>query len=143
MAEAAPDRPARAVLAIVGAAAVLSFGDALIKLTSSDFVLWQVFILRSGMAVLAFLGAALLMRMPLTTTSRQLFWGLVRSLLLVLMLIAFVGITVLFQTSLARVIAADVATSTAGLDVTIGDLDIGWGGGITLSDLVVRLPGEA
>lgn len=65
------------------------------------------------------------------------------TLLLVLMLIAFVGITVLFQTSLARVIAADVATSTAGLDVTIGDLDIGWGGGITLSDLVVRLPGEA
>ncbi|MEM6896493.1 MAG: DMT family transporter, partial [Pseudomonadota bacterium] len=85
MAEAAPDRPTRAVLAIVGAAAVLSFGDALIKLTSSDFVLWQVFILRSGMAVLAFLGAALLMRVPLTTTSRQLFWGLVRSLLLVLM----------------------------------------------------------
>ncbi len=65
------------------------------------------------------------------------------AVLVILLLLGFVAISVVLQTSLPRTIASEVATSVAGLDVRIGDLDVGWGGGITLTDLEVRLPGEA
>ncbi len=64
-------------------------------------------------------------------------------LLLLLLSLAFVGVSVVLQTSLPRNIANGIATNLAGMDVRLGDLDIGWGGGVTISDLEVRLPGEA
>ncbi len=65
------------------------------------------------------------------------------TLLLIVLLIGFVAISVALQSSLPRSIAQEIATGLVGHDVSLGNLDIGWGGGVTITDLVVRLPGEA
>ena len=78
-----------AVTVIVFTVFALSLGDALIKLTSNNFVLWQIFIIRSSMAIpclvlyMAALSRASL-RMP-----TSLLWTVIRSLLLVTMWISY------------------------------------------------------
>lgn len=75
-----------AVAVILGTVLALSLGDALVKLTSDDFVLWQIFVVRSLIAlpILAALTAArspeALRHLPLAPG-----WTTLRSLLLVAM----------------------------------------------------------
>jgi hypothetical protein len=45
------DRQSRAIAAILIASFALSFGDAIVKLTSSSFVIWQIFVLRSALVL--------------------------------------------------------------------------------------------
>ena len=68
---------------------MLSFGDALVTLPSSSFVLWQIFVLRSAMALLALMVAWQAGFLRLVAGARDVFWGLVRSLLLVAMWVSY------------------------------------------------------
>ena len=72
----------RGVIAIVCAMFVLSFGDAIIKSVSSSFPLWQLYVLRSAMA-LPLLFIIIKARQPeLVLIPLSIKWTLLRSLLL-------------------------------------------------------------
>ncbi len=78
-----------AVAVIVATVLALSFGDALIKLTSNSFVIWQIFVIRSLIAI-----PCLLIFIKITAKEPFRFpdavvWTIVRSLLLVGMWISY------------------------------------------------------
>lgn len=77
----------------------LSLGDALIKLISSDFVIWQIFVLRSVIAIpilVVFLAIGASLKRP-----AALGWTAVRSLLLVMMWVAYYAALPHLQLSVA------------------------------------------
>jgi len=89
--KADPSTSALAVPAIVAAVFLMSAQDALVKFFSADFTLWQLHGLRSVIVLVllfTFYGAARL-RGPLQT--RSFFWPSLRSLLLVIMYVLFLG----------------------------------------------------
>ena len=63
----------------------LSLGDAFIKRFSSDFVLWQIFVLRSVIAVPCLLGFILVLDRDALRWPSAAVWVAVRSLCLVAM----------------------------------------------------------
>ena len=91
-------RTGRAALAIVTAVLALSLGDAVIKATSLSLPLWQIFVLRSALA-LPFLLWLVRRRGPIAFGS--LLWALVRSVLLVLMWLSYYMALPLMPLSLA------------------------------------------
>ena len=83
------DRPRRAIAAILLAVFALSLGDALIKRISADLPLWQIFVVRSAIA-LPVLALALKRRRPSAALwPGSLVWTAVRSLLLTAMWVAY------------------------------------------------------
>lgn len=85
-------------------------------------------------------------RMIVVEKRRGFFGRLLRKILafllvvLVLLLLGFVGITLVLRSSIPKDIASSVASGALRLDVALGDVDVGWDGDIDLTDLVVRLP---
>lgn len=78
-----------AISAILLAVLALSFGDALIKLSSVTFSIWQMFVLRSVIALVLVLGL-LAWRVPhLSRVPLAPFWAIARSLLLSVMWVAY------------------------------------------------------
>ena len=78
-----------AVGTIVFTVFALSLGDALIKLSSGDFVIWQIFVLRSALAIPC-LVIFMLVKAPATLRlPSAFFWTSVRSLLLVAMWVSY------------------------------------------------------
>lgn len=78
-----------AVGVIVCAVLALSLGDALIKMTSANFVIWQIFVLRS-LLVIPFLTAFIAIRTPgALRRPAAVWWTILRSLLLVLMWVCY------------------------------------------------------
>ena len=61
-------------------------------------------------------------------------------MVLVLLLVLLVGLTILLRSDLPRSLAESAATQALGLELTLGDLDIGWGGNITITDFSASLP---
>ena len=78
-----------AVAVIVLTVLALSLGDALIKFTSSEFVIWQIFILRSLIAIPCLILYIVIKERQVLTLPRALLWTSVRSLLLVSMWICY------------------------------------------------------
>jgi len=78
-----------AVATITAGVFALSLGDALIKLTSNSFVLWQVFVLRSCLALVVLLGGGLVLNSASLQPLIAPFWTTLRSLLLVIMWIFY------------------------------------------------------
>lgn len=81
--------PLLAIGSIVCAVFALSLGDALIKQTSADFSLWQLFVMRSIFAVPLLVGVVVFLVRRATIIPRALFWATVRSLMLAAMWIAY------------------------------------------------------
>ncbi|GHB21744.1 permease [Pseudovibrio japonicus] len=78
-----------AVATIIFTVLVLSLGDALIKFSSRNFVIWQIFVLRS-LLVLPVLLVYMRLRSPeILTIPPALGWAVLRSLLLVGMWVAY------------------------------------------------------
>ena len=67
----------------------LSLGDALIKMTSSSFAIWQIFVLRSIFALPMLLAIHQLSQNGVSLRPVHGFWTIVRSLLLVLMWVIY------------------------------------------------------
>jgi len=81
--------PVFAILSIVASVFALSLGDALIKQTSADYSLWQLFVMRSVFAVPILLVIILVAVRRATIIPRELFWATIRSLMLVVMWVAY------------------------------------------------------
>jgi drug/metabolite transporter (DMT)-like permease len=83
------DNVTLAVAVILATDLALSLGDAAIKRISADFVLWQIFVLRSIIAI-PILIAVIHLRSPSASLApRQLGWVVLRSLMLTLMWVAY------------------------------------------------------
>ena len=74
-----------AVSAIVFAVFALALGDALIKQSSIDFTLWQIFIVRSGIAIPFLISFVRIRTCETPIVPEKLFWTVLRSLILVFM----------------------------------------------------------
>ena len=68
---------------------VMALGDALVKYVSSDFSLWQIYVVRSLVAIPLIIGLLLLTTTPTQMMPRSLGWTAVRCLLLMGMWMAF------------------------------------------------------
>ena len=68
-----------AVGTIIFTVLVLSLGDALIKLTSGGFVIWQIFVIRSAVVVPVLLAVMLVFARRALTWPRALGWTSLRS----------------------------------------------------------------
>ncbi len=90
-----------AVAVIVFTVLALSLGDALIKFTSGDFVLWQIFVLRSVLVVPVLLAYLWLRNPTVLRIPAALGWTLLRSLLLVGMWVAYYAALPHIQLSVA------------------------------------------
>jgi len=83
------DRVPLAVGTIIFTVFALSLGDALIKQSSSQFVIWQIFVIRSVIAI-PFLVGYLAIRVPSALRLGHAFgWTTLRSLLLVVMWVCY------------------------------------------------------
>nr|WP_298523134.1 DMT family transporter [uncultured Halomonas sp.] len=91
----------RAVLAVIIAVMALSLGDAIIKATSLSLPLWQMYILRSALAVPVLWW--LTWRNGFTSFG-SLFWVIIRSALLVLMWLSYYASLPLMPLSLAAAV---------------------------------------
>ena len=92
-AAARPDRVALGVATMVATALAMSFGDAVVKLVSADFTVWQIYVARSALAI-PMIVALLAARRPRAVLPRALLpralgWAVLRSFLLMAMWIAF------------------------------------------------------
>lgn len=88
---ASGDHLGLAVGAILFSVFALSLGDALIKLSSNSFALWQIFVLRSVLAIPVLVGIGLAVLRGVSFWPVQPFWSLLRSLMLVAMWIVYYG----------------------------------------------------
>lgn len=83
------DRLYLAISAIVLTSLALSLGDALIKFASSDFAIWQIFVLRSCLVLPVLVIYLAVKRPELLAIPSAFLWTVVRSLLLVGMWISY------------------------------------------------------
>ena len=95
------DNPKLAVGVILLAVLTLAVGDALIKDVSTRLVLWQIFVLRSAVAVLVLLGILRFGFASVGLIPRALAWTIARSGLLVAMWIAYYAALPHLQLSIA------------------------------------------
>jgi drug/metabolite transporter (DMT)-like permease len=80
-----------AVASILASNLAFSLGDAAVKLISTNFVLWQIFVTRSIIAI-PLLIAIILLRFGATSlVPRHFGWVALRSLTLTLMLVAYLS----------------------------------------------------
>jgi drug/metabolite transporter (DMT)-like permease len=86
---ARPEKIARAVSTMVATTFAMSFGDAAVKYVSSDLTVWQLYVLRSALAVPLIIALLLLGAGPRRIAPLSPGWAAVRSLLLMLMWVAF------------------------------------------------------
>jgi drug/metabolite transporter (DMT)-like permease len=89
LAGARPDRVALGVATMIATAFAMSLGDALVKLVSADFTVWQIYVCRSAIALPLIALILLPGRRLRGMLPRALGWAVVRSLLLMGMWIAF------------------------------------------------------
>ena len=78
-----------AVAVILATDLALSLGDAAIKLISADFVLWQIFVFRSIIAIPVLIAIIRLRSRSASLVPRRLGWVALRSLMLTLMWVAY------------------------------------------------------
>lgn len=83
------DNIALAVFAIVFTALALSLGDALIKQISADFPLWQIFVIRSVIAVPVLIAVIKVRNRSGLLIPNNLGWAALRSLMLTFMWVAY------------------------------------------------------
>ena len=101
-----------AVSVIILTVLALSLGDALIKLTSGSFVIWQIFVLRSLIVIPALLGILAARAKGLPRLPDALGWVIVRSLMLV-------GMWICYYLSLPKLTLAAAAAAYYTLPIFI------------------------
>lgn len=84
-----PENIALGVSTIVATTLAMSFADALVKYVSSDFTVWQIYVLRSVLAIPLIVAISKLRPRPLEVMPVSVGWAYLRSLLLIMMWIAF------------------------------------------------------
>ena len=84
-----PDNIALAVSVIILTVLALSLGDALIKMTSGSFVIWQIFVVRSLFVIPILLGVLVIRARGKPLVPVALGWVVLRSLMLVGMWVCY------------------------------------------------------
>jgi drug/metabolite transporter (DMT)-like permease len=84
-----PDKVAIGVIVIVATVFTMALGDGLVKRISADFTLWQIYVLRSLVAIPITAAAFVLGRKRVAIRPRSIGWVFLRSMLLMIMWIAF------------------------------------------------------
>lgn len=90
-----PEKPTKtdnqilAIWVIIGTVFILSLGDALIKNVQSDLVLWQIFVIRSWIALIVLVTILGVKFRHVSLWPKNLFWTIIRSLLMGIMWIAY------------------------------------------------------
>lgn len=90
-----PDKPTKtdnqtlAIWVIIGTVFILSFGDAVIKNVHSDLVLWQIFVVRSWIALIVLLIILGVKFRHISLRPKDILWTLIRSFLMGIMWIAY------------------------------------------------------
>ncbi len=80
-----------AVASILASNLAFSLGDAAVKLISAEFVLWQIFVTRSVIAIPLLIGIIVLRFRLKSLMPRHFGWVALRSLMLTLMLVAYLS----------------------------------------------------
>ena len=88
-ARTATDNIKLAIGAILATSCALALGDAVIKQISTGFPLWQIFVLRSVVAIPALVGLAIVRRQAIAWMPAALGWTALRSLMLAVMWVAY------------------------------------------------------
>lgn len=88
-AETTRDNIPLAIAVILVTVLALSLGDALIKQTSASFILWQIFVLRSIIAIPVLVSIIRLRYASVSLKPRAMGWTSLRSLMLTLMWVAY------------------------------------------------------
>ena len=83
------DNVALAVAVILVTDLALSLGDAAVKLVSASFVLWQIFVIRSAIAIPVLVGMMRARSRILSLAPRRPGWVAIRSLMLTMMWVAY------------------------------------------------------
>lgn len=83
------DNQTLAIWVIIGTVLMLSLGDAVIKNIHSDLVLWQIFVIRSWIALIALLVILGVIYRQVSLWPKHPGWTLIRSLLMGIMWIAY------------------------------------------------------
>mgnify|MGYP000217846636 FL=1 len=96
-----PDRTARGIVLIVLSVLAMAFADAVVKLVSGDLTVWQVFAIRSAVALPILLLLARVTGAGLRVKAAG--WVMLRSLLLVLTWLAFYAALPVLDLSVAAV----------------------------------------
>jgi drug/metabolite transporter (DMT)-like permease len=84
-----PDRIRLGIVVMVGTALTMAFGDALVKRISADFSIWQIYVLRSLVAIPLTVVLLRVRSRSLEIMPQSIGWALLRSALLVAMWVAF------------------------------------------------------
>lgn len=99
MDQPASDRPGKYALGvsvIVATVFAMSFADAIVKYVSADFPLWQIYVVRSLIAIPVIVALLVASRRAVQVRPKSMGWTYLRSLLLALMYIAiYAGVPVL------------------------------------------------
>src|SRR5436305_6795129 len=111
---ARPDRVGLGIATIVAAVAAMSFQDGMVKYVSAGMPLWQIYVLRSLLALPILLALLRFRRRPLPIRPTSPGWAFLRSLLLVTSYIAFYASLPLLSLSVAA-----AAVYTAPLFITL------------------------
>ena len=91
-----PENYAVGIIVIVATVFAMSFTDAVVKYVSADFPLWQIYVVRSLVAIPMIVAILIFHRRSILVRPRSLRWTYLRSLLLALMYIAiYAGVPVL------------------------------------------------
>ncbi|MGF1609970.1 MAG: DMT family transporter [Kiloniellales bacterium] len=109
-----PERAAFGAALIVAAALGMAFQDAVVKYVSAGLPLWQLYVLRALIVIPVLAGGLTLLGGRGAARPKALGWALLRSLLLVLMYIAFYGALPLLSLSVVA-----TAYYTAPLFITL------------------------
>jgi drug/metabolite transporter (DMT)-like permease len=99
--EARRDQTAQGVCVILASVLAMAFADAVVKLVSADFTVWQVFVARSLVAIPIMV--ALLRAQGASVKPRAPLWAVVRSALLVFTWLAFYAALPILSLSVAAV----------------------------------------
>ena len=86
---ARPENVALGVTTIVATALAMSFGDAVVKRVSTDFTVWQIYVARSVLAIPLIVALLAWGARPVRLSPESAGWACLRSLLLMLMWLAF------------------------------------------------------
>ena len=86
-----PQQIALGVSTIVATVGAASLGDALVKYVSSDFTVWQIYVVRSILAIPLIVAMLMPGARPATILPRSAGWASLRSMLLMAMWLAFYG----------------------------------------------------
>ena len=94
-------RSRSAIIAVLVGASIFSFGDVLVKLVSADFVLWQILVLRSIIAIPILVLICIFRQDTISLLPKVKRWTFARSILMISMWLTYYGALIYLPATVA------------------------------------------